>query len=202
MSLLLIANTLLLLVLIASPSSIVTNDLFDLSVTLNSDRPATWFDARQLDFTIEIMNRGTEDKALNITYALSRVSDGSIIQASSGSALVLAHRSYTYPLKVAAFETGRLQLSVEATGIVGPATVTCEAQPSNQISLGFLVVPLGIAALPLSLLGFVLAIYGLRTEEDVWAICGALFATVGVLMLILFGQFWIEWITNLFAHNA
>ena len=180
----------------------VTNGSFDLTVTLNSDRPATWFDPRQLDFTIVITNRGTEDKALNITYALSKVGDGSIIQTSSGSALVLAHRSYTYPLKIVTFETGRLQLSVEVTGVVGPATVICEAQASGKISLGFLVIPLGIVSLPLSLLGFGLAIYGLRNEEDVWAICGGLFAIAGVLMVILFGQIWLSWITRLIPHNA
>lgn len=189
------------LILITPSANAVSNGLFDLTVTLNSDRPATWFDARQLDFVIVITNKGTEDNALNITYALSRVKDGNVIQDSSGSALVLAHQSYTFPLKIATFETGQLQLSV-AAGVVGPAIVVCEAQPSNQISLGFLVVPLGIASLPLSLLGFGLAIYGLRNEEDVWAICGGLFATVGILILVLFGQFWIGWITDLLPHNA
>jgi len=194
--------TLFFALLLSAPSvNAVSNGLFDLTVTLNSDKPATWFDARQLSFTIVITNKGTEDKALNITYALSRVKDGSVIQASSGSALVLAHQSYTYPLKIATFETGQLQLSV-AAGVVGPAIVVCEAQPSDQISLGFLVVPLGIASLPLTLLGFGLAIYGLRNEEDVWAICGALFATVGILMLVLFGQFWIEWFSSFFTYIA
>ncbi len=201
MNLFYLSAAFLVLVLFASPSGTVSNGLFDLTVTLNSDKPATWFDARQLDFTIVIMNRGNEAKALNITYALSRAKDGSVIQDSSGSALVLAHRSYTFPLKIATFETGQLQLSV-AAGVVGPATVVCEAQPSTQISLGFLVFPLGIVSLPLSLLGFGLAIYGLRNEEDVWAISGALFATVGVLMLILFGQTWASWIASLFLHNA
>ncbi len=147
------------------------------------------------------MNRGAEDKALNITYALSRTKDGSVIQDSSGSALVLAHRPYTFPLNIATFETGQLQLSVTA-GIVGPAVVVCEAQPSSQISLGFLVVPLGIASLPLSLLGFGLSIFGLRNEEDVWVICGSVFAIVGVLMLIVFGPIWISWVVSLFSHNA
>lgn len=186
------------LALIASPSATATNGLFDLTVTLNSDKPATWFDSRQLDFTIIITNRGTDDKALNITYSLTRASDESMIQSSSGSALVRAHQSYTYPLQVATFETGQLQLSVQATGIVGPVTITCEAQPSSGISLGFLSTPLGIVSFPLSIFGFAVAVYGLRNDEDVWTICGALLAIVGIFMFIIFGQVWISWITQLF----
>lgn len=199
MNLLYLSSALLVLALVASPSATVTSGLFDLSVTLNSDKPASWFTSRQIDFTIVITNRGTDDKALNITYSLTRTSDSSVIQSSSGSALVRAHQSYTYPLQVTTSENGELKLSVQATGFAQPATVVCVAQPNTPISLGFLSVPLGIASLPLSLLGFGVAVHGLRTEEDLWTICGALFAIVGVLMLIVFGQVWISWITQSLA---
>ncbi len=202
MSFPLIANMFLILVLVASPSNTVSNGVFDLTVNLNSDKPATWFDSRQLDFTIIITNRGFDDKALNITYSLTRATNEDIIQSSSGSALVRAHQSYTYPLKIATFETGQLQLSVHATGVIGPVNVICEAQPSSVVSLGFLSGPLGIVSLPLSLFGFAVAIYGLRNDEDTWTICGALLAIVGVVMFIIFGQIWVSWVTQIISHNA
>jgi len=202
MNLLYLSSALLVLVLAVSPSSTVSNGLFDLNVALTSDKPATWFDSRQLDFTIVITNRGMDDKTLNITHSLTRASDGGMIQSSSGSALVRAHQSYTYPLKITTFETGQLQLSVQATGVVGPVTVICEAQPSSSISLGFLSVPLGIISLPISMFGFAVAIYGLRNDEDVWTISGALLAIIGVLMFIIFGQIWVSWMTQLISHNA
>jgi hypothetical protein len=144
-----------------------------------------------------ITNRGAEGKLVNITYVLARADGGAIVQSSSGSALVLAYQTYTYPVKITTFETGRLQLSVEVTGIVEPVTVICEPQASNEISLSFLVVPLGIASLPLTLLGFGLALYGIRREEETLAICGGIFAILGVLVLILFGQVWLGWLTSL-----
>ncbi len=165
--------------------------ILDLSVTLISDTPSRWMEPRHLEFTLTARNVGAEDQLVTITRVLSTL-NGDVLNENSGSIYVLAHQSYIYTWSETTWESGALKLSVSATGVPTPVVVLCDPQPPTTFSIGFMVEPLGLFSLPLMCVSICLAIYGIREEQDGLTFLGSFLAFGGAVLLVLFGQVWLN----------